>query len=45
MVAGQRIGQVLGFLILIEVLSVGEQIENEDFHRNGPGSIPAGLSA
>ena len=28
----QRIGQILGRFVLIEVLSVGEQVEDEDFH-------------
>ena len=28
----QRIGQILGRLVLIEVLAVGEQVEDEDFH-------------
>ena len=28
----QRIGQILGGFVLIEVLAVGEQVEDEDLH-------------
>ena len=32
MIERQRIGEILGLLVLVEVLSVGEQVEDEDFH-------------
>ena len=28
----QRVGEVLGFLVLVEMLGVGQQVEDEDFH-------------
>ena len=31
-IVGERVGQVLRRLVLVEVLSVGEQVEDEDFH-------------
>ena len=32
MIVRQRIGQILGCFVLVEVLAVGEQVENENFH-------------
>src|ERR1041384_3525791 len=34
-IVGERVGQVLRRLVLIEVLSVGEEIEDENFHVRG----------
>ena len=32
MIVRQRVGEVLGFLVLVEMLGVGQQVEDEDFH-------------
>ena len=34
-IVGQRVGQILRRFVLIEVLAVGEEIEDEDFHVRG----------
>ena len=40
-IAGQRIGEVLRLLVLIEMLSVSEKIENKNFHSDVPETLSA----